>query len=77
MSEQLTSPKQREEAARLLALDDHSLEVEAVAIGLRLFSQQESAMARQVEIDRESTTQLHESSSRGLSPEERLEGIDV
>lgn len=77
MSEQLTSPGQREEAARLLGLDDHGREVEAVAIILRMFEQQERAMAKQVEIDSESTTQLRDSSSRGLSPEDRLESIDV
>jgi hypothetical protein len=77
VSVQLTSSEQRDEAARLLALDGHGLEVESVAMALRLFEQQERAMAKQVEVDRESTTQLRDSSFRDFSPEERLEGVDV
>tara|TARA_R100000808_G_scaffold17862_1_gene39315 strand:+ start:52462 stop:52695 length:234 start_codon:yes stop_codon:yes gene_type:complete len=77
VSVELTSSEQRGEAARLLSLDEHGLEVESVAMALRLFEQQERAMAKQVEIDRESTTQLRDIGSRNLSPEERLESLDV
>ena len=48
----LTTPEQREEAARLLALDEHGRLQEAVALALRIGDQQEKAMSELVELDR-------------------------
>ena len=48
----LTTVEQREEAARLLALDEQGRLQEAVALALRLAEQQERAMSELVELDR-------------------------
>tara|TARA_R110002110_G_scaffold270179_1_gene485863 strand:+ start:160 stop:375 length:216 start_codon:yes stop_codon:yes gene_type:complete len=48
----LTTAEQREEAARLLALDEQGRLQEAVALALRLADQQEKAMSDLVELDR-------------------------
>ena len=74
MPVQLTTAEQREEAQRLLALDDHGLDVESVAIALRLFAQQEEAMKVQRGIDLETTTRLRDIGSGDFSPEESPDG---
>jgi len=77
MTDQLTTVEQREEAERLLALDDHGLEVESVAIALRLFAQQEKAMKAQQEVDLGTATRLQDTGGRDISPEEYLESFNV
>ena len=66
----LTTPEQREEAARLLALDEQGRLQEAVALTLRLAEQQERAMSELVELDR---TFIEELFDAGVSGED-LEG---
>jgi len=77
VANQLTTSAQREEAERLLALDEHGLNVESVAIALRLFAQQEKAMKAQQEVDLGTATQLQHIGSRDISPEEYLELFNV
>ena len=74
----LTSNEHRQEAARLLALDDQGLELEAVALALRIAESSESSMKELEEIDRGFIRLLDERYSTGhSSPEGSLEGPDV
>tara|TARA_R110000824_G_scaffold54030_5_gene149132 strand:- start:38 stop:265 length:228 start_codon:yes stop_codon:yes gene_type:complete len=66
----LTTPEQREEAARLLALDEHGRLQEAVALALRIGDQQEKAMSDLVELDRTFIEELFDARVSG----EDLEG---
>jgi len=73
----LTTVEQREEAARLLALDEQGRLQEAVALTLRLAEQQERAMSELVELDRTFIMELtdDEHSEGGSSIEGETEGI--
>lgn len=75
----LTSVEQREEASRLLGLDDQGQLVEAVALMLRLGEQQESAMQEIVDLDREFIKEISDGrrSENSLSIEESVEGPGV
>ena len=66
----LTTVEQREEAARLLALDEQGRLQEAVALALRLAEQQERAMSELVELDRAYIEELFDAGVIG----EDLEG---
>jgi len=67
----LTTTEQREEAARLLALDEQGRLQEAVALALRLADQQERAMSELVELDRTFIEELSDArlSETGLPDE--------
>ena len=74
----LTSPEQREEASRLLDLDDRGRLVEALALMLRLGEQQENAMQELIELDREFIKEIDgRRSEDSLSIEEPVEGSSV
>lgn len=74
----LTSDEHRLEAKRLLALDADGLELEAVALALRIGETSESAMRELQEIDREFVRMLDGRYSQGdTSPEGTLEGPHV
>ena len=70
----LTTPEQREEAARLLALDEHGRLQEAVALALRIGDQQEKAMSELVELDRTFIEELFDARVSGEDME--VEGGD-
>jgi hypothetical protein len=70
----LTTPEQREEAARLLALDEHGRLQEAVALALRIGDQQEKAMSELVELDRTFIEELFDARVSGEDLE--VEGGD-
>ena len=60
----LTSEERREEAGRLLSLDGEGLEIEAVALALRMADQSETAMKELEELDREFVQMLDERHSQ-------------
>jgi hypothetical protein len=70
----LTTPEQREEAARLLALDEQGRLQEAVALALRIGDQQEKAMSELVELDRTFIEELFDARVSGEDLE--VEGGD-
>ena len=59
-----TSEERREEAGRLLSLDGDGLEIEAVALALRMADQSETAMKELEELDREFVQMLDERHSK-------------
>lgn len=59
-----TSEERREEAGRLLSLDGDGLEIEAVALALRMADQSETAMKELEELDREFVQMLDERHSQ-------------
>ena len=59
-----TSEERREEAGRLLSLDGDGLEIEAVALALRMADQSETAMKELEELDREFVQMLAERHSQ-------------
>ena len=59
-----TSEERREEAGRLLSLDGEGLEIEAVALALRMADQSETAMKELEELDREFVQMLDERHSQ-------------
>ena len=61
----LTSEERREEAGRLLSLDGEGLEIEAVALALRMADQSETAMKELEELDREFVQMLDERHGHG------------
>lgn len=74
----LTSGEHRQEAARLLALDEQSLELEAVALALRIGESSERSMKELEEIDRGFIRLLDGRYGEGNpSAEGSLEGPDV
>ena len=75
----LTSADQREEASRLLGLDDQGQLVEAVALMLRLGEQQESAMQEIIDLDREFIKEISDGrrNEGGLSIENSMERPSV
>lgn len=74
----LTSPEQREEASRLLDLDDRGRLVEALALMLRLGEQQENAMQELIELDRGFIKEIDgRRSEDSLSIEVPMEGSSV
>ena len=74
----LTSEEHRREAERLLALDSDGLELEAVALALRIGDTSESAMRDLLEIDREFIRMLDGRYSQGdLATEGPMEGPHV
>ena len=73
----LTNEEQRQEASRLLSLDDQGLEVESVALALRVAEQSEQAMRELEELDREFIQMLDaRNSEENSDAEESLEGSD-
>ena len=58
------SEERREEAGRLLSLDGDGLEIEAVALALRMADQSETAMKELEELDREFVQMLDERHSQ-------------
>lgn len=73
----LTNEEQRQEAGRLLSLDDHGLEVESVALALRVAEQSEQAMRELEELDHEFIQMLDaRNSEENNRAEDSLEGPD-
>jgi hypothetical protein len=71
----LTTEEQRQEAGRLLSLDDKGLELEEVAMALRIADQSERAMRELEELDREFIQMLDgRYSTEDHPPEGPLEG---
>lgn len=71
----LTTEEQRQEAGRLLSLDDKGLELEEVAMALRIADQSERAMRELEELDREFIQMLDgRYSTEDHRPEGPLEG---
>lgn len=73
----LTTEDQRQEAGRLLSLDEKGLELEHLAQALRIAEQSERAMRELEELDREFVQMLDgRYSEQDRIPAEPLEGID-